>query len=160
MLRPDHRTSGYIDRLMRAMGLDVGTKTVGVAIADELGMTAQPITTVRRTNVKTDLEALRKLIEEYGVTHVVIGLPLNMDGSEGPRAEASRAFGALIEKNFGLTIELWDERLTTVSAQRVLLEADLSREKRKKVVDTVAASIILQGWLEAQSFKRSQNEES
>lgn len=141
------------------MGLDVGTKTVGVAIADELGMTAQPITTVRRTNMKADLEALRQLVQEYGVTHAVIGLPLNMDGSEGPRAEASRAFAAVLERSLGVTVELWDERLTTVSAQRVLLEADLSREKRKKVVDTVAASIILQGWLDAQAFKRQRSDE-
>jgi putative Holliday junction resolvase len=142
------------------MGLDVGTKTVGVAIADELGMTAQPITTVRRTNLKADLEQLRALAEERSVTHVVIGLPLNMDGSEGPRAEASRAFAASVERSLGLSVELWDERLTTVSAQRVLLEADMSRQKRKKVVDTVAASIILQGWLEARAIRRARDEET
>lgn len=142
------------------MGLDVGTKTVGVAISDALGMTAQPVTTIRRTNQKADLQALRELAAQNEVTHVVVGLPLNMDGSEGPRAEATRAFAALVEKQLGLTVELWDERLSTVSAQRVLLEADLSRERRKKVVDTVAAAIILQGWLEARAAIEPHEEES
>lgn len=134
---------------MRAMGLDVGTKTVGVAVADELGLTAQGITTVRRTNLKADLEALRAIVDQYGVTHAVIGLPLNMDGSEGPRAEASRAFARLVEERLGLTTDLWDERLTTVAAERVLLEGDVSRQKRRQVIDQVAASLILQGWLDA-----------
>ena len=142
------------------MGLDVGTKTVGVAISDALGMTAQPVTTVRRTNQKADLQALKDLATANDVTHVVIGLPLNMDGSEGPRAEATRVFAALVEKHLGLRVELWDERLSTVSAQRVLLEADLSRERRKKVVDTVAAAIILQGWLEARAVVKPHEEES
>lgn len=142
------------------MGLDLGTKTIGVAISDALGMTAQPITTVRRTNLKADLQALRVLAEERDVTHVVIGMPFNMDGSEGPRAEATRQFAGTVEKQLGLTVELWDERLSTVSAQRVLLEADMSRERRKKVVDTVAAAIILQGWLEARAVPSPHDEES
>lgn len=145
---------------MRTMGLDLGTKTIGVAISDALGLTAQPITTIRRTNQKADLKALAHLIEEHEVTHIVIGMPLNMDGSEGPRAEATRQFAALAEKQLQRTVELWDERLSTVSAQRVLLEADLSRERRKKVVDTVAAAIILQGWLEARAVVKPHEEES
>ena len=134
---------------MRAMGLDVGTKTVGVAVADELGFTAQGITTVRRTGLKADLEALRKIATEYQVTHAVIGLPLNMDGSEGPRAQASRDFARQVEERLGLSTELWDKRLTTVAAERVLLEGDVSRQKRRQVIDQVAASLILQGWLDA-----------
>jgi putative Holliday junction resolvase len=139
---------------MRTMGLDVGTHTVGVAISDELGWTAQGITTVRRSNLKADLGALKKLSEEYEVDRVVIGLPLNMDGSEGPRAEASRQFGALVADKLGLPVEYWDERLTTVAAERVLLEADVSRKKRREVIDQMAAGLILQGWLDS---RRPQN---
>jgi len=134
---------------MRTLGLDVGTRTVGVAVTDELGLTAQGVTTVRRTNLKADLAALRKIIDERSVTHVVVGLPLNMDGSEGPRALASRQFGEALGKATGLPIEYWDERLSTVAAQRVLLEADVSRQKRREVIDQLAASIILQGWMAA-----------
>ncbi len=131
------------------MGLDVGTRTVGVAVADELGLTGQGVTTIRRTGLKKDLEALRALVEEYGVTTLVIGLPLNMDGSEGPRAEASRQFAAAATKALGVDCEFWDERLTTVAAERVLLEADVSRQKRRQVIDQLAAQLILQGWLDA-----------
>jgi putative holliday junction resolvase len=131
------------------MGLDVGTKTVGVAVSDLLGITAQGVTTVRRQNLKRDLKALTDLIAEHEVTRVVVGLPLNMDASEGPRALASRQFGELLEKECGLPIEYWDERLTTVAAERALLEGDVSREKRREVIDQVAASLILQGWLDA-----------
>ena len=134
---------------MRVMGLDVGTKTVGVAISDALGLTAQGVTVVRRKGLKADLAALQALIAEYEVTRVVVGLPLNMDASEGPRAAASREFGAKLEQATGLPIEYWDERLTTVAAERTLLEADVSRARRKEVIDQVAASIILQGWLDA-----------
>lgn len=138
---------------MRAMGLDVGTRTVGVAISDELGFTAQGITTVRRTNLKKDLEALRQLVTDYGVDTLVIGLPLNMDGSEGPRAAASRQFGKAASEALGIEPEYWDERLTTVAAERVLLEADVSRQKRKEVIDQLAASLILQGWLESRRIQ-------
>ena len=139
---------------MRTMGLDVGSKTVGVAISDELGWTAQGVTTVRRTNLKADLAALRGLIDGAEVTRVVVGLPLHMDGSEGERAGLSRQFGAALERATGLPIEFWDERLTTVAAERALLEGDVSRAKRRQVIDQVAASLILQGWLDAQAAKR------
>jgi putative Holliday junction resolvase len=132
------------------MGLDVGTKTVGVAVSDALGLTGQAVVTVRRTNLKADLAELERLAREHEVTRVVVGLPLNMDGSEGPRALASREFGRRIEERLGLPVEYWDERLTTVAAHRTLLEADLSRQKRKQVVDRLAAAFILQGWLDAQ----------
>jgi putative Holliday junction resolvase len=135
---------------MRAMGLDVGTKTVGVAVADELGLTAQPLTVLRRSNLKADLAELSKLAAEREVDRFVIGLPLNMDGSEGPRAEATRRFGDALAKASKLAIIYQDERLTTVAAERALLEADVSRGKRREVIDQVAATIILQGWLDAQ----------
>ena len=135
---------------MRVMGLDVGTKTVGVAVSDELGLTAQGVTTVRRKNRKTDTAALRKLIDDYGVERIVVGLPLNMDGTEGPRAEACRKFGDQLAQAFSLPIIWWDERLSTVAAERALLEGDVSRKKRREVIDQVAASLILQGWLDAQ----------
>jgi putative Holliday junction resolvase len=132
------------------MGLDVGTKTVGVAVADELGFTAQPITVVRRSSLKKDLAELLAIANERGVDRFVIGLPLNMDGSEGPRAVATRTFGDALGAASGLPIIYQDERLTTVAAERALLEADVSRQKRRQVIDQVAASIILQGWLDAQ----------
>lgn len=135
---------------MRAMGLDVGTKTVGVAVADELGFTAQPITVIRRTNLKADLAELIRLATDRQVDRFVIGLPLNMDGSEGPRAQATRKFGDALAKASNLVIIYQDERLTTVAAERSLIEADVSRGKRREVIDQVAASLILQGWLDAQ----------
>lgn len=137
------------------MGLDVGTKTVGVAVADELGFTAQPITVVRRSNLKADLSELIRLAKDREVDRFVIGLPLNMDGSEGPRAQATRKFGDALAKASSLTIIYQDERLTTVAAERSLLEADVSRSKRREVIDQVAASLILQGWLDAQPRSQS-----
>lgn len=140
---------------MRAMGLDVGTKTVGVAVADELGITAQPITVIRRSNLKADLAELIRLAQDREVDRFVLGLPLNMDGSEGPRALATRKFGDALAKASNLTIIYQDERLTTVAAERSLIEADVSRSKRREVIDQVAASLILQGWLDAQPRSQS-----
>lgn len=131
------------------MGLDVGTKTIGVAVSDELGLTAQGITTVRRVGPRKDLEALKQIIAEREVDRIVVGLPLNLDGSEGPRAQACRKFGETVAAETGLPTIYWDERLTTVAAERVLLEADVSRARRKQVIDQVAATLILQGWLDA-----------
>ncbi|MFY0570700.1 Holliday junction resolvase RuvX [Archangium lansingense] len=134
---------------MRTLGLDFGTKTIGVAASDALGLTAQTVTTIRRTSLKADLAALKELVHEYEVERFVVGLPLNMDGSEGPRAEATHKFVATLTQALGLPVELWDERLSTVAAQRTLLEADLSRAKRREVIDQMAAQFILQGWLDA-----------
>ncbi len=134
---------------MRTLGLDVGTKTIGVAVSDALGLTAQGVTTIRRTSLKADLAELGAIAREHEATHAVIGLPLNMDGSEGPRAEASRKFAEAVTGALGLTVEFWDERLSTVAAQRTLLEADLSRAKRRQVIDQMAAQFILQGWLDS-----------
>ncbi|QSQ13483.1 Holliday junction resolvase RuvX [Myxococcus landrumensis] len=134
---------------MRTLGLDFGTKTIGVAVSDGLGLTAQGVTTIRRTSLKADLAALATLAREYEADRVVIGLPLNMDGSEGPRAEASRKFADTVAQSLGIQVELVDERLSTVAATRTLLEADVSRARRKEVIDQVAAQFILQGWLDA-----------
>jgi putative holliday junction resolvase len=135
---------------MRTFGLDYGTKTIGVAVSDGLGLTAQTVTTVRRASLKADLAELSRLVKEHEVTRIVLGLPLNMNGTEGPRAEASRKFAEVLGQALGLPVVLWDERLSTVAAQRTLLEADVRREKRREVIDQLAAQFILQGWLDAQ----------
>jgi putative holliday junction resolvase len=135
---------------MRAFGLDVGTRTVGVALSDALGITAQTLTTLRRTGLRADLAALRRLAETHEVTRAVIGLPLNMDGTEGASAARSRAFGQALAKALDVQVEYWDERLSTVAAHRALRESDLSAARRGALVDQVAAALILQGWLDAQ----------
>jgi putative holliday junction resolvase len=135
---------------MRTMGLDVGSKTVGVAVSDELGFSAHPITTVRRTNIRADLHELAKLITEQDVVRLIVGLPLNMNGSEGPRAGESRKLGDALADQTKLPVVYWDERLTSVAAEKALIEADVSRKKRKEVIDQVAACLILQGWLDSQ----------
>ncbi len=134
---------------MRAFGLDVGTRTVGVALSDPLGITAQTLTTLRRTGLRADLAALRQLAEAHQVTHAVVGLPLNMDGSEGASAARSREFGEALAKALELPVEYWDERLSTVAANRALRETDASRQRRRELVDQLAAAFILQGWLDA-----------
>ena len=134
---------------MRAFGLDVGTMTVGVALSDALGITAQTLTTLRRGGLRADLQALRQLAEAHEVTRAVVGLPLNMDGSEGASAARSRAFGEALAKALHLPVEYWDERLSTVAANRALRESDLSHHRRRALVDQVAAALILQGWLDA-----------
>lgn len=139
---------------MRALGLDLGTKTIGLSISDELGITAQGLATLERRGPRKDLEALAQRVAEYSVDRFVIGLPLNMDGSEGPRAEFTRKFGAGLEEATKLPVIYWDERLTTVAAHRALSELEASRKKRKEVIDQVAAVLILQGWLDAQSTHR------
>lgn len=137
---------------MRLMGLDVGSKTVGVALSDELGWTAQGLETIRINEEAREygFEQLGKIIKEYDVSKIIVGLPKNMNGTIGPRGEASQFFGNELEKLFGLPVVYWDERLTTMAAERVLLEADVSRKKRKKVIDKMAAVMILQGYLDSQ----------
>lgn len=137
---------------MRIMGLDLGTKTIGVAISDELGWTAQGIETIHRSgNLKKDFSHLQRLITDYEVSKIILGLPKNMDGSIGERGQASEEFASQIKKRLQIPVELWDERLTTVSAERMLISADVSREKRKHVIDKVAAVFILQNYLDSQS---------
>jgi putative Holliday junction resolvase len=130
------------------MGLDLGDKTIGVAISDELGWTAQGLTIIQRKSEESDLAQLKELVRAYDVSEIVVGLPRNMDGSIGTRGEICKAFADVLRENLNLQVHLWDERLTTVAAQRTLLEADTSRKKRKKVVDKIAAGFILQGYLD------------
>lgn len=138
---------------MRVMGLDVGSKTVGIALSDELGWTAQGLKTLKINEERNEFgfEEIGQLIKEYQVTKVVIGLPKNMNGTIGPRGEASKQFAEEIENQFSVPTVLWDERLTTMAAERVLLEADVSRKKRKKVIDKMAAVMILQGYLDSKN---------
>lgn len=131
------------------MGLDLGRKTIGVAISDEAGLTAQPVTTIRRTTLHEDLDALAGLIEDRSVGKAVVGLPMNMDGSMGPRAQATLKFVDALKAATTIEVETWDERLSTVAVTRVLLEGDVSRGKRKEVVDKMAAAYILQGYLDS-----------
>jgi putative Holliday junction resolvase len=132
---------------MRNAALDVGDARIGVAVSDELGITAQGIGVVQRVGGKRDLEALAQVLGPYAPERVVVGLPLNMNGTEGPQAARVRAFADKVGAHLGLPVEFWDERLTTVAAERVLLEADLSRRRRRELVDRVAATLILEGFL-------------
>ena len=134
--------------MKRILGLDLGQKTIGVAISDPLGFTAQGLTTIRRGSKEKDIEDLKKICVEYKVETIVIGLPKNMNGTIGPSGEIAMAFGKLLEEEFQIEIKFWDERLTTVAAHKAMLEADLSRNKRKKIVDKVASTYILQGYLD------------
>ena len=130
------------------MGLDVGSHTIGVAVSDELGMTAQPVATIRRKTMDEDVRQIKNIIALYQIDKIVVGLPRNMNGTVGKQAEAIFKWIKTIQQRIHLPIVTWDERLSTVGASRVLLEADLSREKRKKVIDKLAAVFILQGYLD------------
>ena len=130
------------------MGLDLGTKTIGVAVSDTSRRIASPLETVRRTKFAADAAALLKLAGPRRIAGIVLGLPRNMDGSEGPRAQSTRAFARNLAGLTELPITFWDERLSTVAAERALLEADASRRRRAKVIDHVAAGYILQGLLD------------
>lgn len=137
---------------MRILGLDVGEKRIGVAISDPFGWTAQGLMTIHRTNSeKKDLEAIVEVIKEHEVTSIVIGLPRNMNGTYGPQTENIRLFAEKLAQKTPVKIDFWDERLTTVVAERALIEADVSRNKRRKVVDKVAAVIILQNYLDSKN---------
>lgn len=133
----------------RLMGLDLGEKTIGVAVGDPGHMIATPITTIRRKKFTEDAQALLKLIDERQVGGLVIGLPLNMDGSEGPRCQSVRQFANNLAKLRDLPMSFWDERLSTVAVTRDMISADLSRSKRAKIVDQSAAAFILQGALDS-----------
>lgn len=134
---------------MRAMGLDVGDKTIGVAVSDLLGLTAQGVETIRRTNKKADYARIGELIKEKEVSKIIVGLPKNMNGTIGPQGEKVLEFVEGLKNRFKVEIILWDERLTTVAAERSLIEADMRRKKRKTVIDMVAATYILQGYLDS-----------
>lgn len=133
----------------RLFGLDLGEKTIGVAVGDTMLSFAAPVETIAKRKFTLDAEALMALIKKHAVGGLVIGLPLNMNGTEGPSAQSARAFARNFEIKHPLPILFWDERLSTVAVTRTLLEADVSREKRKEVVDKMAAAFILQGVLDA-----------
>ncbi len=143
---------------MRIMGLDFGSKTVGVAVSDELYLTAQGVEIVRREKpgkLRQTLARIEELINEYHVESIVLGFPKNMNGTEGERCEKTLAFKEMLEKRTGLTVELWDERLTTVMADKTMMEVGIRRENRKKYVDEIAAVFILQGYLDARENKQN-----
>ena len=145
--------------MIRIMGLDFGSKTVGVAVSDPLGITAQGIEIVRRTsenNLRKTLARIEELVAEYEVTEIVLGFPKNMNNTIGERAEKSLAFKEMLERRTGLPVVMWDERLTTVAANRTLIEGGVRRENRKDYVDMLAAVYILQGYLD--SRERTSNE--
>ncbi len=148
---PDLSLEDFAARLVpgaRLMGLDVGTKTVGLALSDVTRTVATPLETIRRTKFQKDADALLALAARHGVGGLVIGLPLNMDGSEGPRSQATRAFARNLAARTDVPMTFWDERLSTVAVTRALLEADASRARRAELVDKMAAAYILQGVLE------------
>ncbi len=134
----------------RIMGLDVGDKTIGVAVSDIMGITAQGVKTVKRVGKKKDIEELKAIIAERQVNKIVSGLPKNMNGTLGPQGEKVIKFCELLQEATGIKVEYWDERLSTVAAERTLIEGNVRRENRKSVIDMVAASIILQGYLDRQ----------
>lgn len=133
--------------MKRYMGLDVGDKTIGVAVSDPLGITAQGVTTIKRIGIKKDLEELENIINQYGVDEIVVGLPKNMNNTIGPQGEKVFKFVEKLKDKINKEVILQDERLSTVSAQRSLISADVSRKKRKQLVDKVAATYILQTYL-------------
>jgi putative Holliday junction resolvase len=135
----------------RVMGLDYGERRIGVALSDPLGITAQPVRTLERTTLAADLEALAALARQHEVERFVVGLPLALDGTRGERVRRTEEFAARLGRAAGLPVEEWDERFTSVQAERTLLEADLSRRRRREVIDTTAAVLILQGWLDARA---------
>ncbi|WP_188430353.1 Holliday junction resolvase RuvX [Kroppenstedtia guangzhouensis] len=137
------------------MGLDLGEKRVGVAVSDPMGWTAQGVDVLHRDHPGW-MDRLAQLIEDYEVEALVVGLPRNMDGSIGTKGEACKQWGRELEERFQIPVKLWDERLSTVAVERTLIDADLSRRKRRKVVDRMAASWILQGYLEAQRRNRDE----
>jgi putative Holliday junction resolvase len=134
---------------MRIMSLDLGSKTIGVALSDELTITAQVLTSIHRTTLAKDLEAILRLVADHQAEELVIGLPINMDGSRGGAVDKVETFVEHLSARLTIRIIPWDERLSTVAAERILLEGDLSRAKRRKVIDRLAAAIILQGYLDS-----------
>ena len=139
---------------MRIMSLDVGSRTIGIACSDALLMTAQGIETIRRTSLEKDFNRLQELISEYEVHELVVGMPKNMNGTKGERAEKAEEFVAKMKEVIDLPVTYWDERLSTVMAERQLIAADVSRKKRKSVIDKMAAVVILQGYLDRLQFNK------
>ena len=134
---------------MRILALDVGTKTIGVAVSDELQIAAHGLTTIKRGELAHDIEALCKIVDEYKPSEIVVGVPYRDDGTVGKRGEDILRFAEKVKEMFPVPVEFWDESFSTVKAEEILLEADLSRRKRKKVIDKMAAVFILEGYLES-----------
>ena len=144
---------------MRILGLDFGSKTVGVAVSDGLLLTAQGVETIERKDENTLRKTsarIEELIAEYEITEIVLGLPKNMNNTEGERVEKTKAFGEMLERRTGLPVHYWDERLTTVAAEQILMESGVRRENRKAVIDKVAAGLILQGYLDCLKTKEKE----
>ncbi len=140
----------------RVLGLDFGERRIGVAVSDALGVMAQAAAVIERRSLPEDVRRIGEIAKRRGVGKIVLGLPLNMDGSAGPQARRVRRFAGRLRRELGLEVELWDERLSTVEAERALLEADESRAARREARDAVAAAVVLQSYLEAQ--RRSESE--
>ena len=140
---------------MKIMGLDIGSKTIGVAVSDDMGWTAQGVTTIIRRDIKGDLRELKSLLNKYNASEIVVGLPKNMDGTIGKQAEEVLDLAERIRADLNIPVTPWDERLSTRAATRTLIEADVSRKKRKKVIDKMAAVFILQGFLDSRTKKIS-----
>lgn len=137
---------------MRTLALDVGTKTIGVAVSDELGITANGITTIKRKGLKQDLNELDEIVKEYRPGEILVGLPYQTDGSLSEQGQQILSFAEKIREAFSLSIEFWDESFSTVHAEEKLIEANMSRKKRKKVIDKIAAVFILQEYLESKRY--------
>jgi putative holliday junction resolvase len=133
--------------------LDIGSKRIGIAVSDELGFTAQGLTTLTCTNAENDMKHILDIVAAYDIEEIVVGMPYNLNGTEGPQVKKTREIMDRIGSRTGVPVREWDERLSTLAAEKVLLEADMSRAKRRKVIDKVAAVIILQGYLDRLSYK-------
>lgn len=144
---------------MRTMSLDLGSRTIGVAVSDLTGLIANGVETIRRTSPERDFVRIGELVTQWEVEEIVLGYPKNMNGTIGERAELTKAFAEELRSRFpGVTVVLWDERLSTVAAERVLIEADLQRKKRRKVIDMMAAVVILQNYLDSKMLRRRNNQ--
>lgn len=139
------------ERHARILGLDVGSKTIGLAVSDPLGITAQGLETIRRKNKRLDFERLEQVVREREIAEIVVGYPLRMSGAEGTQAEKMRRFAEELRQRFQLPVHLWDERLSSAQANRLLRETEMSIKRRGEVVDRLAAVLILQSWMDARS---------
>ncbi len=151
--------AGALPQFTAIAGLDLGTKTIGVAVSDRMMSVATPLETVKRKKFTLDAEAVLKILKDRDIGVVVLGLPRNMDGSEGPRCQSTRAFARNFDRLWDGNITFWYDRLSTVAAERALLEADTSRKRRSEVIDHVAASYILQGALDRMAHIRREHQE-
>lgn len=144
--------SNSVAQRSRILGMDVGSRRIGLAVSDPLGITAQGLETLQRQNKRLDFEAIRKIIEKYAVKEIVVGYPLRMSGTEGAGTDKMNAFADELRERFHLPVHLWDERLTSAEANRLLRETNMSIKRRGEVIDQMAAVLILQNWMEAHKF--------